>query len=84
MNAEDVNCAIEAAAVRIYPDIPTGVGFCMFIRRRLLNKIGLFDAVTFRLGYGEENDFCMRALAAGWRNVLCDDTFVQHVGKLLV
>ena len=81
MNAEDVNRAIEAAALRVYPDIPTGVGFCMFIRRRLLNKIGLFDAVTFRHGYGEENDFCMRALAAGWRNVLCDDTFVQHVGS---
>jgi len=81
MNAEDINCAIEAASLRVYPDIPTGVGFCMFIRRRLLNKIGLFDAVTFGLGYGEENDFCVRALAAGWRNVLCDDTFVQHVGK---
>lgn len=81
MSAEDVNRAIEAAAVPVYPDIPTGVGFCMFIRRQLLNKIGMFDADTFRLGYGEENDFCMRALAAGWRNVLCDDTFIQHVGK---
>ena len=30
--------------------------------------------VEFRLGYGEENDFCMRAAADGWRNVLCDDT----------
>lgn len=81
MDAEGVNCAIEAAALPVYPDIPTGVGFCMFIRRQLLNKIGMFDAVTFRLGYGEENDFCMRAMAAGWRNVLCDNTFVQHVGK---
>ena len=81
MNAEDVNRVIEAAALPVYPDIPTGVGFCMFIRRQLLNKIGMFDADTFGLGYGEENDFCMRAVAAGWRNVLCDDTFVQHVGK---
>ena len=81
MDAEDVNRAIEAAAVPIYPDIPTAVGFCMFIRRGLLNKIGLFDADTFRVGYGEENDFCMRAIAAGWRNVLCDDTFIQHTGS---
>lgn len=79
--AEDMNSAIESAAVPFYPDIPTGVGFCMFIRRALLNKIGLFDAATFRLGYGEENDFCMRAAAIGWRNVLCDDTFIQHVGN---
>ena len=81
MSADDVNRAIEAAAIPVYPDIPTAVGFCMFIRRSLLRKIGLFDAETFRLGYGEENDFCMRAAAEGWRNVLCDDTFVQHVGR---
>lgn len=81
LTAEDLNRAIEAAAVPMYPDIPTGVGFCMYIRRTLMNSIGLFDDETFRLGYGEENDFCMRAIAAGWRNVLCDDTFVQHVGS---
>ncbi len=81
LSAEDINCAIEAAALPSYPDIPTAVGFCMYIRRALLDKIGLFDDVTFRLGYGEENDFCMRAEKSGWRNVLCDDTFVQHVGS---
>jgi GT2 family glycosyltransferase/glycosyltransferase involved in cell wall biosynthesis len=81
LDAEDVNCAIEAAALPTYPDIPTAVGFCMYIRRELLDAIGLFDSETFRLGYGEENDFCMRAKIAGWRNVLCDDTFVQHVGS---
>ncbi|CAN5316957.1 glycosyltransferase [soil metagenome] len=81
MNAADVNQAIEMAAIPVYPDIPTGVGFCMYIRRQLLAKIGLFDDKTFRLGYGEENDFCMRAAKEGWRNVLCDDTFVQHVGS---
>ena len=80
MSAEDFNRAIEQAAVPLYPDIPTGVGFCMFIRRALLNEIGLFDAETFGLGYGEENDFCMRAVQAGYRNVLCDDTFILHVG----
>lgn len=81
MSAEDVNRAMERAAVPLYPDIPTGVGFCMFIRRALLNRIGLFDAETFGLGYGEENDFCMRAVQVGYRNVLCDDTFILHVGS---
>ncbi|MEO8739935.1 MAG: glycosyltransferase [Casimicrobiaceae bacterium] len=71
--------ALEQAAVPTYPDLPTGVGFCMFIRRELLDAIGGFDPV-FGLGYGEENDFCMRASAAGYRNVLCEDTFVAHLG----
>ena len=32
------------------------------------------------LGYGEENDLCLRAARAGWRNVLADNAFVVHTG----
>ena len=81
VDIEAVNRAMEAVAIPSYTEIPTAVGFCMYIRRALLDKIGLLDAETFGLGYGEENDFCMRAIAAGYRNVLCDDTFVAHVGS---
>ncbi len=65
---------------RAYPDLPTGVGFCMYLRRAALRKLGDFDQATFGKGYGEENDFCMRAAAHGWRNVLCDDAYVAHRG----
>ena len=61
-------------------ELPTAIGFCMFIRRDCLDEVGLFDAAKFGRGYGEENDFCMRARAAGWRHVLALDTFVRHVG----
>lgn len=60
--------------------IPTAVGFCMYIRRQLLQQIGLFDEQRFGLGYGEENDFCMRASAQGWEHVADDATFVLHLG----
>jgi GT2 family glycosyltransferase len=63
-----------------YPDLPTAVGFCMAIRRSVLTRIGDFDQPTFGRGYGEENDFCLRAAAHGWRNVLCDDAYVVHQG----
>jgi O-antigen biosynthesis protein len=71
--------ALALAARPTYPDLPTGVGFCLYIRRALLDAIGGFDPV-FGLGYGEENDFCLRANAAGYRNVLCEDAFVLHLG----
>jgi O-antigen biosynthesis protein len=61
-------------------DVPTGVGFCMYIRRDALNAVGLFDTENFGKGYGEENDFCCRAFVAGWRNLHALDTFVQHAG----
>ena len=63
-----------------YPDLPTGVGFCMAIRRAAWDDVGDFDQATFGRGYGEENDFCLRAAGHGWRNVLCDNAFVAHEG----
>lgn len=61
-------------------DVPTGIGFCMYIRRDCLDEVGLFDVANFGKGYGEENDFCCRAEAAGWRNLHALDTFVLHAG----
>lgn len=72
--------ACRAAGAPEYPELPTGVGFCMYIRRAALRAIGDFDAATFFRGYGEENDFCRRAAGHGWRNVLCDDAYVAHRG----
>ena len=62
--------------------IPTAVGFCMYIRRDCLEQTGLFDVDTFGKGYGEENDFSLRAANKGWRNVLAADTFVYHAGSV--
>jgi GT2 family glycosyltransferase len=72
----------EAAAglAPTYPELPTAVGFCMYVRRAALRRLGDFDAETFGRGYGEENDFCLRAAAMGWRNVLCDTAYVVHHG----
>ena len=61
-------------------DIPVGVGFCMYIRRACLDAVGLFRAELFAQGYGEENDFCLRARHLGWRHVAATGVFVAHLG----
>lgn len=63
-------------------EIPTAVGFCMFISRQALDELGAFDEQAFGAGYGEEVDFCMRAARAGYRHLLCGDTFVFHQGEV--
>ena len=63
---------------RVYPEGPTGNGFCMLFKRAVLDEIGAFDAEGFPRGYGEENDFCMRARAAGWTHLVDDSTYVLH------
>lgn len=63
-----------------YLELPTGVGFCMYISRECLDEVGLFDVEIFGEGYGEENDFCLRASAEGFTHLLCGDLFVYHAG----
>lgn len=65
----------------VIAEAPTGVGFCLYIRRSCLAQIGPFDADRFGKGYGEENDFCQRALRRGWRNLIAAEVFVRHWGS---
>ncbi len=61
-------------------DMPTGIGFCMYIRRNALDEIGGLDEKSFGHGYGEENDWCFKASAVGWRHIAASDIFVEHAG----
>lgn len=61
-------------------DIPVGVGFCMYLRRDCIDAVGPFRADIFAQGYGEENDFCLRARHLGWRHVAVPGLFVAHLG----
>jgi GT2 family glycosyltransferase len=75
-----LDAMFEAANHRLCLDIPTAVGFCMYIRRDCLEQVGPFDEEHFHRGYGEETDFSMRAAKQGWRNVAAADVFVYHEG----
>ena len=57
--------------------LSTGVGFCMAMSRRAIKEIGLLDEI-FGKGYGEENDWCQRAIKNGFYNTLVPNLFVWH------
>lgn len=61
-------------------EAPTGIGFCMYIKRRCLTDVGELDEQAFGTGYGEENDFCQRAAAKGWKNFISPNLYVYHKG----
>ncbi len=64
-----------------YPMLPTAVGFCMLVSAEAKRCIGYLDQGTFGVGYGEENDYSMRAQKAGMKNCLCDNAYVMHLGN---
>jgi GT2 family glycosyltransferase/glycosyltransferase involved in cell wall biosynthesis len=63
---------------KFYEAIPTGVGFCMGVNHTLSKQIGMFAKDTFGKGYGEENDWCQRAIKVGYSNLLVPNLFVYH------
>jgi GT2 family glycosyltransferase/glycosyltransferase involved in cell wall biosynthesis len=76
--------ALARAALRanaaILVDVPTGHGFCLYLRAECLHQTGLLRETLFAQGYGEENDFCERARARLWRHVAVPSVYVAHEG----
>jgi len=56
------------------------VGFCMLFKRELAEIIGLLDE-SFGSGNFEDDDYCLRAELAGYRNVIAGDVFIHHYGS---
>jgi O-antigen biosynthesis protein len=79
-SADELDKAFALANAGFYAELPTAVGFCMYIKRTCLNETGTFDEKNFGYGYGEECDFSMRASALGWKHVAAADVFVFHEG----
>jgi GT2 family glycosyltransferase len=80
MNVDTFAAFLEDISLLYYPEVPAGVGFCMYIKRDVLEQLGYFDETKFEKGYAEETDFCMRALKQGFVHVLDDSTYIYHVG----
>lgn len=81
ISLKDYSSLVEKIAYNENQYLPTAHGFCMYIKRDVLNTIGYFDEESFGKGYGEENDFSFRCLDYGFKNVLCDNTIIFHKEK---
>ncbi|WP_102275743.1 glycosyltransferase [Cytobacillus massiliigabonensis] len=58
---------------------PRLVGFCLLIKKIVLDEIGLFDE-RFGLGNFEDDDLCLRAKMKGFELMIALDSFVHHEG----
>lgn len=55
-------------------------GVCWLIKRAVLDAVGGLDE-AFAIGGFEDNDFCRRVIAAGWRLAIAPDAFIHHFGS---
>jgi GT2 family glycosyltransferase/glycosyltransferase involved in cell wall biosynthesis len=78
MKVADMGRLVAEYSGRLYPRIPFLNGFCLLIKRKVIEDIGYFDEEAFGRGFGEENDYCLRARKAGWQLAVADDAYVYH------
>lgn len=57
------------------------VGFAMFIKRDVLDKVGLLDE-RFTPGNFEDDDISLRIIMEGYKLLLCRDSYIHHFGSV--
>ena len=69
---------VALAADRSWSRVPLLNGFCLTLKRNVIEHVGRFDEEAFPYGFGEENDFCIRAGMNGFSLAIADDVYVYH------
>jgi GT2 family glycosyltransferase len=78
ITVDDMDRICEELATAAVPLVPLLNGFCYAVRRALIDAIGFLDEESFPIGYGEEDDFSLRAGAAGYLCAVATDTYIYH------
>lgn len=80
MTVDDFDALVETQAqtLPVIPRVPLLNGFCYALRRQVIEANQGFDETGFPFGFGEEDDFSLRATNAGFGLALAMDTYVFH------
>ncbi|MGE7825170.1 glycosyltransferase [Paenibacillus sp. NPDC093718] len=57
------------------------IGFCYLIKSTVIDRIGVLDEI-FSPGNFEDDDYSLRIRKAGYKLLLCKDTFIHHFGSV--
>ncbi len=56
------------------------IGYCMLIKKEVIDKVGLLDEI-FTPGNFEDDDYSLRMRKAGYKLMLCKNSFIHHFGS---
>lgn len=75
---ESLSDVVANVSNKAFPCVNFVNGFCYMIKRAVIDAIGWLDEESFPYGYGEENDFSIRARKAGFKLAIADHAYVYH------
>ena len=74
----NMNHLVRESSTHHYPRATFINGFLFMIRRELFDALQGFDESLFPIGYGEENDFAIRAQNNGYSLAIDDTSYAYH------
>ena len=77
-NVDEFSELVHRVSEFRFPRVSFLNGFCLLIDRRVIDRVGYLDEESFPRGYGEENDYCLRAREAGFDLAVADHCYVYH------
>ena len=77
-NVDEYSELVHRTSEQTFPRVEFLNGFCLLVRREVIEAIGYLDEDAFPQGYGEENDYCIRARKAGFELAVADHCYVYH------
>lgn len=75
---DEYSLLVKSISEKKYPRVNLLNGVCTLIKRKVFDEILFLDEINFPMGYGEENDFCLRAIDANFELVIDDSTYIFH------
>lgn len=69
----------DTGKVPLIKEVDNVIGCCFLMKKKVIDEIGFFDE-KFSPAYGEESDFCFRALKKGFRCIYVGTTKIMHYG----
>lgn len=78
IDLDTMSSIVESVSLKKFPKVPLVNGFCFMIKREIIKQIGYLDENKFPIGYGEEDDYCIRAIKAGFELRIADHCYIYH------
>lgn len=71
---------ISKNELKVAVEVPVSHGFCVFIKRSIIDIIGLFDEQKFGKGHSEDNEYSMRIRSKGFTCITTTNVYIGHDG----
>ncbi len=76
MSFDEMDELVRTTASGSVIEIPTAIGFCMYVKRECFRQVGGFEESL--TDYGSEIVFCRQATLLGWKHVASGDVFIYN------